>query len=248
MKPVKNLVTFDFHNTLATCDPWFYLEIRDLPLDVLTHIGPALLRDHTREDVTARYRSLRQGVIASGREIDAVDCVTRIAAELDIEVDRASIEEGVHRLMRQSMEHVEPVQGAIEVVREIAGRGIPVGVISSAVYHPFLEWTLENFGIAQDLAFVVTSASCGHYKSNPEIYRYAMSLVGADPSRSIHVGDSPKWDVCAAQQAGMQAIWFSNGNMDAFVDRAPETTPDYTANALSETAPWIYRYLDLPLT
>lgn len=248
MKSVKNLVTFDFHNTLATCDPWFYLEIRDLPVDVLSHIDPAFLRDHTPEDVTARYRSLRQGVIASGREIDAVDCVARIAAELDVEVDRASIEEVVHRLMRQSMEHVEPVPGAIEVVREIADRGIPVGVISSAVYHPFLEWTLEHFGIAQDLAFVVTSASCGHYKSNPEIYRHAMSLVGSDPSCSIHIGDSPKWDVWAAQQAGMRAIWFSNGDMEAFVDRAPHTTPDYTANALSETAPWIYRYLDMPLT
>jgi HAD superfamily hydrolase (TIGR01509 family) len=248
MELVKNLVTFDFHNTLATCDPWFYLEIQDLPLDVLSHIDPALLRDHAPEDVTARYRSLRQGVIASGREIDAVECVARIAAELNIEVDNASIEDGVHRLMRQSMEHVEPVPGAIEVVREISGRGIPVGVISSAVYHPFLEWTLENFGIAQDLAFVVTSASCGHYKSNPEIYRYAMSLVGSDPSRSIHVGDSPKWDVWAAQQAGMRAIWFSNGDMDTFVDRAPETTPDYTTNVLTEAAPWIYRYLDMPLT
>lgn len=243
---MKSLVTFDFHNTLATCDPWFYLEIRDLPVDVLAHIGPELLRDHARDDVIARYRTLREGVIASGCEIDAVECVARIAEELDISVERASIEASVRHLMHQTMEHVAPVPGAIQAVREIASSGIPVGVISSAVYHPFLEWTLEHFGIAQELAFVVTSASCGHYKSNPEIYRYAMSLTDADPSHSVHIGDSPKWDVWAAQQAGMRAIWFSNGDTDAFVDRAPETTPDHTVHHLSEVAAWIHRHLAAP--
>lgn len=245
---MKSLVTFDFHNTLASCDPWFYLEIRDLPVDVLSHIDPALLRDHALDDVTARYRALRESVITSGREIDAVECVARIATELNIDVDRVAIEASVRHLMHQTMEHVAPVPGGIEAVRRIADMGVPVGIISSAVYHPFLEWTLESFGIAQELAFVVTSASCGHYKSNPEIYRYAMSLIGADPSRSVHIGDSPKWDVWAAQQAGMRAIWFSNGDADTFFKRATETKPDHTVHHLSDVVPWIFRYLELPVT
>lgn len=240
---MKNLVTFDFHNTLATCDPWFYLEIRDLPADVLAHIDPSLLRDHDRADIVARYRSLREVVIASGHEMDAVECVARIATELQIEVDRTSIEVSVDALMRETMAHVAPVPGAIDAVQQIAAAGIPVGVVSSAVYHPFLEWTLEHFGLADALAFVVTSASCGHYKSNPEIYRYAMALTDADPGRSIHVGDSLKWDVWSAQQAGMRAIWYANGHKDVFANRPLNVTPDLSVETMDDIAPWVLHHL-----
>lgn len=236
---MPNLVTFDFHNTLAICDEWFYLEIRDLPADVLAHIDPALLRSHDRADVISRYRTLRQGVMASGREIDALDGVARVFHEMGLEISRPVIAESIRHLMQEAMKHVAPVPGAVEAVHEIASRGIPVGVISSAVYHPFLEWSLESFGVSDDLSFVVTSASSGHYKSNPEIYRYAMSLAQAEPGNSIHVGDSPKWDVWSAQQAGMRAVLFSNGMTGTMVDRELESAPDLTVDSMTEVAPWV---------
>lgn len=235
---MQKLVTFDFHNTLAICDPWFYLEIRDLPVDVLNHIDPALLQNHHPDDVITRYRTLREAVMESGKEIDAVDGVGRIADELGIRVDANQIAQAVRAVMSEAMNHVEPVHGAIDAVRQISVQGIPVGVISSAVYHPFLEWTLDSFGLDDKLAFIVTSASSGHYKSNPEIYRYAMDIVGADPASSIHIGDSPKWDVWAAKEAGMSAIWFSNGVTHTFVDRDDETEPDFIAHSMTEVAPW----------
>ena len=236
---MPNLVTFDFHNTLAICDEWFYLEIRDLPADVLEHIDPATMRIHDRADVISRYRTLRQGVMASGREIDALDGVARVFDEMGLEIERTTIAESIRHLMQGAMEHVQPVPGAVEAVQEIASRGIPVGVISSAVYHPFLEWSLESFGVSDDLAFVVTSASSGHYKSNPEIYRYAMSLAQAEARNSIHIGDSPKWDVWSAQQTGMRAVLFSNGMTGTMVDRDPESEPDFTVETMSEVAPWV---------
>src|SRR5690606_21550428 len=101
----------------------------------------------------------------------------------------------IESLMRGAAAEATPIPGAVETIRAIAGTGTRVGVISSAVYHPFLEWTLERFGVGQELAFIMTSASTGIYKSNPDIYRVAMDNAGASPDRSIHVGDSEKWDV-----------------------------------------------------
>lgn len=239
------LVTFDFHNTIATCDPWFFLEIRDLAADALEQIDPAFLDRASRDEITSRYRALREGVIASGREIDAVESVSIIARDLGLELDRDAITTSVHHLMRETMTHVAPVTGAVEAIHAIAAGGIPVGVVSSAVYHPFLEWTLDHLGATADLAFVVTSASSGHYKSNPEIYRYAMGLVDAAPATSIHIGDSPKWDVWASQQAGMKAVWFSNGLTDTFVDRQPETEPDFTASSMDDISSWVLRQLEI---
>lgn len=245
---MHQLVTFDFHNTLATCDPWFFLEIRDLPADVFEHIDPALLETHSREEINVTYRKLREGVMASGTEIDAFDGVSMVASQLGIDVERRAIEASVRDLMCEAMQHVAPVPGAVEAVREIAGHGIPVGVISSAVYHPFLDWTLQQFGLTDTLAFVVTSASSGFYKSNPEIYRYAMGITGADPDRSIHIGDSPKWDVWGAQQAGMRAVLFDNGDTDPLVNTRLETEPDYTVRSMTEVATWVLSNLEGPNT
>nr|MBA2290299.1 hypothetical protein [Chloroflexia bacterium] len=33
------IITFDFHNTVAHCDPWFELEIRTLPAAVLGRLA-----------------------------------------------------------------------------------------------------------------------------------------------------------------------------------------------------------------
>ena len=239
------LVTFDFHNTIATCDPWFYLEIRDLAADVLEHIDPDLLAVASREDITARYRTLREGVMASGNEIDAVESVSIIARDLGLELEQDAIHQSVRHLMRETMDHVAPVPGAVEAIRAISGEGISVGVVSSAVYHPFLEWTLDHFGATDHLAFVVTSASSGHYKSNPEIYRYAMNITDAEPATSIHIGDSPKWDVWASQQAGMRGVWFSNGITDTFLDRQPESEPDFTSSSMDDISSWVLGQLEI---
>jgi FMN phosphatase YigB (HAD superfamily) len=66
-----------------------------------------------------------------------------------------------------------------------------------------------------------------------------MSITGADPAQSIHIGDSPKWDVWGAQQAGMRAILFENGDTDSLVNSMLETEPDHTVQLMSEVSPWV---------
>jgi HAD superfamily hydrolase (TIGR01509 family) len=241
---VTSLVTFDFHNTIADCDEWFQLEIRDLPVRVLERIHPDALREQTPERIATSYRELRKAVMASGKEIDALDGVLRVTAALEISIDPAEADQAIEGLMRDASRHATPITGAVEAIHDVAASGIEVGIVSSAVYHPFLEWTLERFGVASDLAFVMTSASSGYYKSDPEIYRTAMRTVGSDPARSIHVGDSAKWDVWSAQQAGMRAVWFRNGHVDTLVDRDFESEPDHVVSSMTEVAPWVLAALE----
>ena len=240
---VRSLVTFDFHNTLAVCDPWFSLEIRDLPVDVLRDLAPDALDCADPEALRASYRALRQDVIASGREVDALTSVERVLAAHGVALAREQVARSIDRLMREALEHAAPVPGAVETVRAVAADGHAVGVVSSAVYHPFLEWTLDAFGLRDALAFVITSVSSGIYKSDPAIYRQAMTTAGASPERSLHVGDSLRWDVATARQAGMRTIWFANGHADVFAREGEGPLPDLTIHSMVGAAPLILERL-----
>ncbi|MDP9369569.1 MAG: HAD family hydrolase [Chloroflexota bacterium] len=203
-------ITFDFHNTLATCDRWFDLEVHDLVPAFLRWRsksgGPLLDADlDTRARVT--YRSLRQEVIQHGHEMSAEQGLARVLGELEVTVDEEEIAGGVETLMRACLDEVRPAPGAIETIRGLAEAGVPLGVVSSAVYHPFVGWALKRIGLDSAFGSITTSASAGFYKSRPEIYAVALSALGAAADRSVHVGDSFRFDVQGARRAGMRTAW-----------------------------------------
>lgn len=207
------ITTFDFHNTVAYCDPWFQLEIRELAARVLEALDPqdgVPATDHVRDEATARYRRLRQGIMESGVEVDALDSVEHVFREMDIRAERATVARTIDELMHGMLADLEPVPGAIETIANLVGAGVPVGIISSAVYHPFLEWALTRFGLLERLSFVATSASVGYYKSDTRIYRHAYETVNATIELGVHVGDSPRWDIDTAKRAGLAAVLYDD--------------------------------------
>ncbi|HEX5505701.1 MAG TPA: HAD family hydrolase, partial [Thermomicrobiales bacterium] len=166
-------MTLDFHDTIARCDDWFALEVRDLApaaLRLLAAAGhapdDAALRDRAR----AAYRELRLAIIGHGEERDALSCALAALAAVGVAPPEEAVAGAVERLMRDALAGASPVRGVIAAVRALRRRGLRLGVVSSAVYHPFLDWTLARFGLRDAFASVVTSASCGFYKSRPEIY------------------------------------------------------------------------------
>lgn len=232
-------ITFDFHNTLAECPEWFELEVRSLPSAYLTwHAGQdaASYSDTVLADADDRYRALRREIMDHGNELTAEQSLRVIFDAMAIPADDAEIEDGVAVLMRAAAARARPIPGAVETVRAIAEAGVRLGVVSSAVYHPFLEWTLEEFGVSDAFATIVTSASAGFYKSRPEIYLHAAELLAAQPGQMVHVGDSLRFDVGGASRAGMGTVWLQ------FPDKpgdGSEYVPDLTVNTLEGSAPGI---------
>jgi HAD superfamily hydrolase (TIGR01509 family) len=236
-------ITFDFHNTLASCNTWFDLEVR--------HLVSAFLRWHAQQRgespdpfllaaSDAAYRRLRRAIHTHGHELPAERCIITVLADLGISVSPALVARGVAYLMESALNDLTPVDGAIDTVRSLSAAGFPLGIISSAVYHPFVEWALERFGIREDFAQVTTSASSGYYKSRPEIFWQTLDLLGAEPSRSVHVGDSLRFDVLGAQRAGMRAVWLARDDPARTVeDIEPDlvlTTLQGAARSLAELA------------
>ncbi len=233
-------VTFDFHNTLAICDDWFELEIRRLAAAYLSWearqrangpVDPQLL-----ETAVVTYRELRLEIIEHGNELSAEDCVAEVLERLSQPVNMESITRGVADLMRGVSAEATPVPGAVETVRGLRKAGVTLGIISSAVYHPFLEWTLAKFEIQDAFTDITTSASAGFYKSRPELFWHAAAAIGADPRRTVHIGDSYRFDVEGANRAGMATVWL---NRDGEAPPTSDVVPNLTLTSLDGAKPAI---------
>jgi HAD superfamily hydrolase (TIGR01509 family) len=236
-------ITFDFHNTLASCPEWFELEVRHLPSAFLRwwsdrdgrQLAPTLL-----DEADARYRELRHEIIEHGNELTAEACLEHVFAVMRLHVAADDVRSGVADLMRGALAGAAPIPGAVTTVREIHRSGVPIGIVSSAVYHPFLDWTLEAFGIRDAFNVVITSASAGFYKSRAELYVHAAELLGATPERMVHVGDSFRFDVAGASRAGMGTVWL-RGDQPQPEDSSIQ--PDLALTTLVAAAPEILMVL-----
>lgn len=237
-------VTFDFHNTLADCPAWFDLEVKHLASSFLqwwsTGEGRSF-RDETLHEADDRYRQLRREIMDHGNELTAEESLEHVFRAMGIAVPDDIVVRGVEHLMRETLTGTSPIPGAVETVRDLAARGLTMGVISSAVYHPFLEWALDAFGIHDAFRAIVTSASAGFYKSRPEIYWHAAEAIGADPARTVHVGDSLRFDVGGAREAGMGTVWLQH---EQARPTDPAIVPDLTLQTLVASSPHIVRLLE----
>jgi HAD superfamily hydrolase (TIGR01509 family) len=234
------LVTIDFHNTLFQCDDWFKLEIETLPLAVLTRLrsnGYVDASNRVDDEAVTIYRSIRIRAMETGVECDADTSMVQVANSLGLDIHPKILTQTVEDVMREATTTAAPIDGAQELVQSLSAEQIPMIVVSSAAYHPFLEWCLDRFHMRSSFHHVVTSAACGIYKSNPEIYRHAMGLAEVPPDEAVHIGDSHRFDVTSARLTGMKTILL--GDPELVLN--PE--PDAVIRTLGEAKPHLDRLL-----
>lgn len=237
----RGAISLDFHGTVVDCDPWFDLEVRHLVSDYLRWTRARGINGESAattryDDADQAYRILRNEIVEHGSELSAESCIERVLDRLGIPVNKDEIRAGVEILMQRALQHVKPVHGAIELVRHLQNAEVPLVVVSSAVYHPFLMWSLDRLGLGDAFVDVISSASCGWYKSTPMIYHHAAAVVNAAPCDIIHIGDSYRFDVVGARRAGMKTVWLKRKETE--ID-GPQ--PDLTLLSLHDAAPAILK-------
>lgn len=103
-------------------------------------------------------------------------------------------------------EGIFPMDGAVDLVRELHDAGIPIAVASSAPVETIRE-NMKRFGIEQYIDHFVSGTDCVRGKPDPEIYLKAASMLNSDPCDCIAVEDSAN-GVTAAKAAGLYCIGF----------------------------------------
>ncbi len=120
--------------------------------------------------------------------------------DADVEAYLAALEPVVRQLA------LRRAPGALELLRSLREDGYGVAVISNTVGEPgaFLRPTLTAMGFDPYVEAYVFSDELPWTKPAPEIFRSALSGLGASPGEAVHVGDG--WsDIEGARRAGYRA-------------------------------------------
>ena len=103
----------------------------------------------------------------------------------------------------------KPIPGMVALARELAARGVRVGVVSNSEGR--LAELLGEIGIADAFATIVDSGRIGIEKPDPRIFAHALAALDAEIAADappIHIGDLWTADVQGAVDAGWRAIWY----------------------------------------
>ena len=121
-------------------------------------------------------------------------CVAIILDELGSDLEPAAFVDGFVAAMR-----FELLPDAGAALQKLRRHGLAVAVVSN--WDVDLARHLGGLGLGD--VPVVTSAQAGAPKPDPAVFTLALELLGVQPSRALHVGDSDA-DEAGASAAGMQ--------------------------------------------
>jgi HAD superfamily hydrolase (TIGR01509 family) len=118
-------------------------------------------------------------------------------------------DEVVRRMLERYRERLPLIPGAVDAVRRLA----PVfrlGVASSS-NRPLIETVLEQAGVDDLFAAVVSSEEVARGKPAPDVYLEAAKRLGVEPGRAAAIEDSSN-GIRAAHAAGMRVIALPNAH------------------------------------
>ena len=213
-------VTFDFWETLVHDSPENMREQRDLRIQALHRVlagsGIGLA------EVAEAYDRSEHLLVERfwGRHRDPL-----IAEQVRLVLETAS--PGVSSVMTPALfeealaGYIEPVlhvppeltPRASDAVRELASRGIALGIISNTGRTPgvILRRVLERHDLLRHFTAVSYSDEVGYRKPDAEIFRRTLAELGIGAGEAAHVGDNPVADVQGAQGVGMRGVHYAAG-------------------------------------
>jgi putative hydrolase of the HAD superfamily len=107
-----------------------------------------------------------------------------------------------------------PCAEAFNVLRELAGRGLRLGMFSNATHDPFVQCLVDRLGFRPWLDPALSSAGTGIRKPDPAAFTPILAAWKLPPESVVMVGDTLEADILGAHRAGMRNIWI-RGREDA---------------------------------
>jgi putative hydrolase of the HAD superfamily len=130
--------------------------------------------------------------------------------------------------------HTGPLPGVRDALNKIAALGVQMAVVSNTSFSAsVLRFELDRHGLANHLAFIVSSADYAVRKPNVVLFKLAATRLHLAPESIWFLGDRLETDVAGANLAGMTSVWLSGRPPEGeeMEIRADLTVPDWTTLA-----------------
>ncbi|MGB8361841.1 MAG: HAD family hydrolase [Acidimicrobiia bacterium] len=120
------------------------------------------------------------------------------------------------------------IEGSKEGLSRLVATGIPIGIVSNS--DGTIEERLRRMGVLQvgpgvgiEVRCVIDSGAVGVEKPDPGIFDYALEVLDLPPNDVWYVGDTPGFDVVAAEGAGLRPLLMDPFDVNA--DYGATTVP-----------------------
>lgn len=90
---------------------------------------------------------------------------------------------------------IEPVRGAVELIRALHAAGIPLALATSS-WSVVMETVLDRFGIRSCFQSVLSGGDLPKSKPDPAIYRISARRLGVEPERCVVLEDTKRHSCC----------------------------------------------------
>jgi putative hydrolase of the HAD superfamily len=209
-------VTFDCWETLLTNKDW------DQTVDARVQALVRLASDEDIELTAERAQELIEGSWTqhieewrAGRPFGSRGASHWVLEQLGLHASEKLADQLALTIEESTTSDVtRTVDGAPEAVKAVRAVGIPTALICDTGFTPgrVVRRILVEHGIELDHYFF--SDEVGTPKPYPPIFKAALNATGADPARSVHIGDLRRTDIAGAHGVGMAAIRFAGMHDD----------------------------------
>jgi HAD superfamily hydrolase (TIGR01509 family) len=121
---------------------------------------------------------------------------------------------------------VEPVRGAVGLLRGLHAEGVPFGVVTSGT-RAYATRELEALGVRGLLSVLVAAEDVSAGKPDPEGYLAGCAALGVEPARTVVFEDAPA-GVAAAKAAGAYCVGLTTTQPASALAAADVVRPDLT--------------------
>jgi putative hydrolase of the HAD superfamily len=220
-------VVFDFYGTLAESDG-SGVRVADLVTEHGYSLTPDIARRYWQDGLDGtdhmEHSESRDHYVAWQRQR-----LHSLLGECGIGDDVAEVIMAKLRAQEASPRMVAYTE-TVEVLERLRAAGVRVAVCSNWDWD--LAEAVEQAGLADRFDLLVSSAWVGARKPHPRIYQHTLDTLGADPARTLFVGDTWNCDVDGPLVHGLTPVYVRRDHREPD-HTAPEELPAHVV-ALSD--------------
>ena len=125
-----------------------------------------------------------------------------------VDISESELEEIYHYFIAERAKWFVPVDHTRIVIERLVGKGYRLILTTATGAHDLPYQVLQDNELMKYFKIIYSTQLVGIPKRNPLFYTELADLLGADPARIVHIGDSIENDVLPARKAGLKTIYY----------------------------------------